>query len=164
MTIATLFLADFFNRSSLYMLAGFIMLGWVLARRSVFRRKRMNKEARESRHAMKKLAKRQEAAVPLSDAPVETQRWQIAMFDMQRELRAELDTRIAIVQSLVTKADERIAELRQLESRHAVAGQGQSTSGQIIRLSQDGYSATEIAHQLDLPVGEVELQLAMNPV
>lgn len=166
-------LAAFFETPQLWMLAGFLMLGWVLARRTIYRRKRLVKENRESKAAMKKLMVKTDPAVPLCDAPVETQRWQIAMFDLQRELKADLDTRIAVVQSLVRMADERIAELSRLESATGISsgpaivtpGQLDTTRRQhISALSQSGYTAAEIAQKVGVAVGDVELTLSMHPV
>ena len=115
MLIPQLFLADF-DRAQLMMLAGFVMLGWILARRTIKRRKRLFQENRQADRSMKQLQSTKQHAVPLSDAPVEAQRWQVAMFDLQRELKAELDTRIAVVQTLVRQADQRIDQLQQLQS------------------------------------------------
>lgn len=106
-----------FDRPQLLMLAGFIMLGWVLARRSIGRRRRLVRESRGADLAYKKLKNPSVHNVPLSDAPVDTQRWQVAMFDLQRELKADLDTRIAVVQTLLRQVDGRIAELKTLQSQ-----------------------------------------------
>ncbi|MEM6691515.1 MAG: hypothetical protein AAF664_18955 [Planctomycetota bacterium] len=96
------------------MFAGFLLLGWVLARRQVKFRKRVNREARIANRELEKIRNHKEPAVPLSDAPVETQRWQAAMFDLQRELKAELDTRIVVVQTLVKQLDERIERMEKM--------------------------------------------------
>ena len=166
-------LAAFIDKPQLWMLAGFLMLGWVLARRTIFRRKQLVKETREAKAAMKKLLVKNEPAVPLCDAPVETQRWQIAMFDLQRELKADLDTRIAVVQSLVKIADQRIAELSRLEASAGISsGPPAVTPGQldaarrqhITALSQSGYTAAEIAQKIGVAVGDVELTLSMHSV
>lgn len=105
-----------FDRPQLLMLAGFVMLGWVLARRTISRRRRLARERRGADLAYKKLKNPTVHNVPLSDAPVDTQRWQVAMFDLQRELKADLDTRIAVVQTLLRQVDGRIAELKSLQS------------------------------------------------
>ncbi len=100
-------------QSQMMMLAGIIMLGWMLARRQIRARRRMHaqsvadKTLRQQRTAADK-----PTGVPLASAPVETQRWQVEMFDLQRELKAELDIKIVVVQSLIRQADERIAALR----------------------------------------------------
>lgn len=60
------------------------------------------------------MAADKKTALPLSDAPIETQRWQIALFDLQRELKGELDSRIAVIQMLMRQVDEKIAKLESL--------------------------------------------------
>ena len=127
MLIPQLFLADF-DQAQMMMLAGFVMLGWILARRTIKRRKTLFRENRQAQHATKRLQSTKEHAVPLSDAPVEAQRWQVAMFDLQRELTAELDTRIAVVQTLLRQADQRIHQLQQLQSAdQSRAGDAEAT-------------------------------------
>jgi hypothetical protein len=41
---------------------------------------------------------------PLRDAPAEIARWQVEMHDLARDLKGELDTKIAILQRLVIDA------------------------------------------------------------
>lgn len=113
---------DFFamtllDRSGLWMLGGFLILGWVLARMTVQRRKARVRQDREHRDMQTKLDSTRKTALPLSDAPPETQRWQVAMFDLQRELKGELDSRIAVTQSLIRQLDQRIAKIENLEER-----------------------------------------------
>ena len=85
--------------AQLWMVAGFLILGWVLARRQMKMGKRVNRESRAANRELQKIRTRKDPVLPLNDAPPETQRWQVAMFDLQRELTAELDTRISIVQT-----------------------------------------------------------------
>ena len=103
------------QQAQLLMVAGFVMLGWVLARRQIRMRKRVNRDARAANKALQQIRDHKEPAVPLSDAPAETQRWQVALFDLQRELKAELDTRIVVVQTLLKQVDQRIERLAKLE-------------------------------------------------
>ncbi|MDG2220707.1 MAG: hypothetical protein P8L85_04970 [Rubripirellula sp.] len=91
------------------------MLGWVLARRQIKSRRQLNQNARVAKKAVKAIRNYKDPAVPLSGAPVETQRWQAAMFDLQRELKADLDTRIVIVQTLLQQVDQRIDRLENLQ-------------------------------------------------
>lgn len=105
------------QNAQLLMVAGFIMLGWVLARRQIKMRKRVNRDTRAAKKALTAIREHREPAVPLSDAPPETQRWQVAMFDLQRELKAELDTRIVVVQTLMRQLDDRIVRLQELEKK-----------------------------------------------
>ncbi len=109
------------EKAQLLMLAGFVMLGWVLARRQIRLRRRVNRDARAANKQLQAIRQRTEPAAPLCDAPAETQRWQVAMFDLQRELKAELDTRIAVVHSLMRQLDARIERLSQLEQRQGDA-------------------------------------------
>ncbi|EMI40591.1 MULTISPECIES: hypothetical protein [Pirellulaceae] len=104
------------NRDGLWMLAGFLLLGWVMARMTVKRRRRKIRQKGEDREMQRRLDAKVSTALPLSDAPIELQRWQVAMFDLQRELKGELDSRIAITQSLMRQLDQRIAVLQELEN------------------------------------------------
>jgi hypothetical protein len=106
-----------FDRGTLWLVAGFLLLGWVLARMTISRKKKAIQQRGESRETQRRLDSEVKTALPLSDAPIETQRWQVAMFDLQRELTGDLDTRIAVVQNLIRQADQRIAVLQELERR-----------------------------------------------
>ena len=97
--------------------------------------------------------------MPLADAPVETLRWQAAMFDLQRDLKAELDTKIAVVQSLLREVDQRLAKLHAA----SVAAAGPLSAEQWAeaqRLQREGFSPCEIAKRIDAPIGDVELALS----
>ena len=109
-------MTPFGDRSTLWLVAGLVMLGWTMARMTIRRKKRGILAGREDREVSRRLAAKTTTASPLGDAPVETQRWQIAMFDLQREVTAEMDTRIATLNRLIVQADERIAELRRRPS------------------------------------------------
>lgn len=116
-------------QAQLLMVAGFVMLAWVLARRQIRSRRRANQECQAANKALQRLRRGHSPAIPLNDAPEETQRWQVAMFDLQRELKAELDTRIAIVHTLLRQVDERIARLASLEAeRRASAAASERVS------------------------------------
>ena len=103
------------QQAQLLLVAGFVMLGWVLARRQIKSRRQHNQNARVANKAVKAIRDYKDPAVPLAGAPVETQRWQAAMFDLQRELKADLDTRIVIVQTLLQQVDQRIDRLENLQ-------------------------------------------------
>lgn len=90
------------------MVGGFVMLAWVLARRKIRAGKKVHRETKRANHEIKLMREHKEPSIPLSGAPPETQRWQAAMFDLQRELKAELDTRIIVVQTLLNQVDEKI--------------------------------------------------------
>ncbi len=164
---ANLFFVAEIDRAQLFLLAGFVMLGWVLARRTIRRRKTIVRAGREADSAVRKIQNPVQLSVPLCDAPPETQRWQVALFDLQRELKADLDTRIAVVQTLVRQADQRIAKLEQLQSgggdvrelSSEVASRGDfdRLRRSVEKLRSEGKTCGQIASDLHRPLGEIEL-------
>lgn len=154
-------LADM-QQTQFMLVGGFIMLGWVLARRQIRMRKRVNEDARAANKAIHAIRDHKDPAIPLCDAPIETQRWQAAMFDLQRELKAELDTRIVVVQTLLRQVDDRIQKLSRLESIKSGSPITAETANrdQIRELYRSGHSAHEIANATGMPIGDVELTLA----
>ncbi|MEX0824877.1 MAG: hypothetical protein WD119_01860 [Pirellulaceae bacterium] len=147
------------QRPQLMMLAGIILLGWVLMRRQMKARKRSWREDRQQHKAMGKLARQETHAVPLAGAPVETLRWQAELFDLQRELKAELETKIAVVQTLLRQVDQRIERLEAHSGGHPLTPE---QSRQVKEMSSAGFSVTDIADRLGLPQGDVEWVLSMQ--
>ena len=98
----------------LMLIAGFILLAWVLVRRQMTAKRRLRNDTNAADKAMKLQTAETSRALPLSDAPIETQRWQVAMFELHRDLKADLDTRIAVVSTLLRQVDERIAHLEKI--------------------------------------------------
>lgn len=144
------------QQAQLMMVAGFIMLGWVLARRHIKLRKRANRDARAGNKTLKQIREHKDPLFPLSDAPAETQRWHVAMFDLQRELKADLDTRIAVVQTLLEQVDQRIERLSALGSSSIAPEHHQMVQELLGR----GHTAKEIASETGLPLGDVELTIS----
>lgn len=143
------------------MVGGFVMLAWVLARRKIRAGKRVNEDTRRANRVIKSMRQHTEPSVPLSGAPVETQRWQAAMFDLQRELKGELDTRIIIVQTLLNQVDEKINKLDSMQAGlHENAVPDSSIRSRIQELMQRGLNAREIAVKMGMPVNAVELTIA----
>lgn len=98
--------------SQLMMLAGLIILGWTLMRRQFKLRKRgFEQQVQQQLEVRQLAAPAPPSGLPLATAPRDVQRWQVEMLEMQRELKAELDTKAAVVQALLRQADERIAAL-----------------------------------------------------
>lgn len=159
------------QRAQLLAVAGFVMLGWVLARRQIRMKKRVSVENRAANKELEKIRTRKDPILPLSDAPAETQKWQVALFDLQRELKAELDTRIVIVQTLVRQADAKIQRLTELQNEAAktVAAASplsplESRRDEVESMVGRGHTAAEIAAATGLPVGDVEWMIAMMRV
>ncbi|QDS91973.1 hypothetical protein FF011L_07090 [Roseimaritima multifibrata] len=111
----------------LMMLAGIVLMGWVFVRRQMKSKKRYRQEDRQHRQALKKVAASKPQSMPLADAPVETLRWQGAMFDLQRELKAELETKIMVVQTLLRQVDERIQYMETLADKVSPNPQGNAS-------------------------------------
>ena len=156
------------QQAQLLMLAGFVVLGWVLVRRQIRMRRRVNGDAQAANKAIAQIRDYKDPAMPLSDAPPETQRWQAAMFDLQRELKAELDTRIVVVQTLMQQIDQRIERLTALQS--ALAGPARRPTASSDRcphrdlvepLWRSGRTASEIASETGLPLGDVERAISL---
>lgn len=177
--------------SQMMLLLGMLLLAWVLIRRNLKMQRRSRAADREIR--LQKAANEQlPRGAPLADAPKEVLRWQASMFDLQRDLKAELDTRISVVQSLLRQVDQRIDELKSLQKQIAhsnasvdrsatdhpmsLGGIGGESSisprlsdqivergGKIWQFHAIGFSACEIAEKLDLPLAEVELFLGSQP-
>jgi len=148
------------QRPQLMMLAGIVMLGWVLVRRQIRTRRKLSREQHHHDRAVRDRARQETHSVPLSGAPVETLRWQGEMFDLHRELKADLETKIAVVQSLLRQVDQRIARLESHGQARAPLPAGPAE--EVRRLSAAGETAEAIAERLALPVGDVEWQLAIS--
>lgn len=93
------------GRAQMMMFGGFVMLGWVLARRTLKNRKKSRVANRNANVELAKMRSSTPSVTPLVDAPPEVQRWQGAMHDLSRDLSAELENRISTVQSLIDQVD-----------------------------------------------------------
>lgn len=143
------------------MVGGFVMLAWVLARRKIRAGKRVNADTRRANKVIQSMREHKEPSIPLSGAPIETQRWQAAMFDLQRELKAELDTRIIIVQTLLKQVDEKIDTLNNLQADPNTAlPPDSSIRAKMQELMQRGLNAREIAMKTGMSLNDVELAIA----
>lgn len=152
----------------LMMLAGIVMLGWVLIRRQIRRRSSVCREERAHRQALRRIERESSLGAPLVDAPPQTARWQAAMHDLHRELKADLDTRIAVVQSLLDRLDARVEQLQHLEAAEPrepviacpLSREQRNRAG---RLLASGFTVEEVAASLQASVGDVELFAGMRP-
>lgn len=150
------------RRGQLMLLGGISLLIWVLFRRHMRTRNDARQSQREFDQQRRQWAKLDNTGFSLNDAPKEVTRWQAGMFDLQRELKAELDTRIAVVQSLVRMADQRIADLQQLQGSLPGSRAGvhddpvRQLADQVRQLADLGHTSDEIAQQTKLSLGDVE--------
>jgi len=129
---------------------------------------------------------------PLADAPVrfslsqhktverEMQNLLVELSEMSRQMTAQIDTRSAKLDALIREADEKIAELRALESQIPRGPAAQSIDSYrlplppspameedprhapVYRLADQGKSSPQIAMELGRPSGEIELILALR--
>lgn len=112
------------------------------------------------------------------DEPVELTRWRVEMYETAREIKAELDSKIAVLQVLLRDAEEhqrRLAQALESDARASTGGndaieprrQAALPSGEskdlIYRLADEGRSCEAIAAQARVSVGDVELLLSLRP-
>ena len=94
-----------------------LVLGWVIFR-SILRRRsreRQRSPADQVRDVKQSFDQRESRGQRgLKDAPADILRWQVEMHDYARELKGELDTKIAILNASIRLADQKILELQSL--------------------------------------------------
>lgn len=142
-------------RGHLMLIAGIGLLFWVLLRRNLNQRTRASAANRELAQQISRGYGTSVQGAPLVDAPREVLHMQASMFDLQRELKAELESRIAVVQSLLRAADRKIERLESVQKMAAVPSI-QDQASEVRRLAQDGQSSEEIARLTRLSLGDVE--------
>lgn len=167
----------------LVLLAAMGMMIWVLWRRSHKHFGRGGK-AYESPHRVSQIEDNRELA--LSDAPPELSRWQVEMYELSRDLKGEIDTKLALLEVLTRNANEACARLEkatQHAERLGITGErdllGTIESWQpdaacsptpaplpqadkIYALAAQGASAASIAATTGLSLGDVEITLSLR--
>lgn len=122
----------------------------------------------------------------LSDAPPEIARWQVEMYELSRELKGEIDTKLALLQVLTRHAQEAAARLE--EATRRAEGRGPSDgrdsldqlenwkpgrpepkesvehpqSQRIYALADCGATAASIAAETGISLGDVEMTLSLR--
>lgn len=151
--------------SQMMLLVGMILLAWILVRRNIKMRRNSRAASRELKAQQAEVHKPVGGA-PLADAPKEVLRWQASMFDLQRELKGELDTRILVVESLLRRVDQRIETLTALETQEPTRPTKSAIRdprvAKVRRLSSIGFSAAEISKRLAIPEPEIDFMLGMR--
>lgn len=59
---------------------------------------------------------------PLADAPRDVLRWQVEMHETARDLKAEIDSKLSVLQTLVSLADEQTTRLEAAIARAEALG------------------------------------------
>lgn len=189
--------------SNAMLLLGLGLAAFVLLRR-MYRRTRRQSTGSPPAGPVRSSANRR-GGQPLMDAPPEAARWQVEMHEVARELKAELDSKSAVLQTLVAMLREETDRLERVIERARAAGLGTAvdslaeieqmaqdlsadahrfleradpklqrlaesaeplpaeTRRRIAALAAEGRSVEEIAEELELPRGEVELTLSLKP-
>ncbi|MEL7335135.1 MAG: hypothetical protein AAFN70_02910 [Planctomycetota bacterium] len=164
--------------SNWFFIAGVVLLGWVLIRRQLIKSKTVSTENHqghgldnETPHGVSGLnselldaaderdadgGSRQRSGLPLSAAPPQVQRAQAELLEMQRVMHAEMDTKIAIMQSLLLQCEQRLAE------KHSPDSDGAAAAVQYL-LSQ-GQTIDAIAERLDMDAATICMLCATGPI
>lgn len=106
------------------LLAGISLACWAMLRVVLKRKKKAIEFARDGKAkppvAASRLGGKGNAisptsrTLPFGDAPPELQRWQVAMFDLARELKADVDTRVMTLAQLSKRVEGQIQHLENL--------------------------------------------------
>ncbi len=106
--------------SSITMTFGLGLLCWVLLRRSTLRRRtrrEISLPVQIPSHAQRGTANQLFRGVESVGAPKDVLKWQVELFDLSRQLHAELDTKMLVVQTLTRQCDQatkRLSEMIQI--------------------------------------------------
>jgi hypothetical protein len=157
-------------------LAGIALLALVLLRR-IYRHYGRRRPAAKGRDAYLATSPRPASdRRSLSSAPPELLRWHVEMHETARDLSAQLDSKMRVLQLLIGQARQEADRLERLldhgEHSDSVdpARPGPTSTlpvpaeqqTEICDLADAGRSAADIAHQLSLPVGDVEWVLSLR--
>jgi hypothetical protein len=171
----------------LFMLIGMGLMIYILWRRS---NRHFGKGGTAYRPQRRVSALEKGRDLALCDAPPEVTRWQVEMHETARDLKAEVDTKLALLQILIQQSN---SAAERLEQAIAIAEQkgirtaldplaaidawreddadappsppaelAPPQSNAIYVLADQGYSAASIAHETGLPLGDVELVISLR--
>lgn len=170
----------------LLMLAGMGLMIYILWRRS---NRHFGKGGTAYQPQRRVSPLEQSRDLALSDAPPEVTRWQIEMHETARDLKGEIDTKLALLQILIRDANAAAQRLEQAAERAQKLGVRDSLAAieawgtpeacnetppspttpsvppqanTIYALADRGYSWASIAHETGLPLGEVELAMSLR--
>ncbi len=178
---------------------GIAMMLMILLRRSFRYHQKLKRQARKAAKPPARPTRRQEQltnmfdrASPLLDAPSTILRWQVEMQELGRELKAEIDTKMRLLEVLVRRSNEaaerleaaathaerlgcveraQTAEVDSVESLAEQAAKNRSATpappvpacaDQVYAMADSGTNTADIADCIGLPVGDVEFVLSLR--
>jgi uncharacterized membrane-anchored protein YhcB (DUF1043 family) len=178
---------------------GIVMMLAILLRRSFRYQQKLKRQSRKAGKPSAKTTRRQEQltnmfdrASPLLDAPSTILRWQVEMQELGRELKAEIDTKMRLLEVLVRRSNEAAERLEAAASHAERLGCVERTpaadddsieslaeqaaidrtatpsptvpacSDQVYAMADSGNNAADIADYIGLPVGEIEFVLSLR--
>jgi signal transduction histidine kinase len=109
---------------------------------------------------------------PAAEFGAQIDRFEVRLLDYSRELESRIDTRMALLQEMLTTTDREIARLQKLLDEAAGgAPLSASTSTRssttdlpaaVQTLASYGFTAEQIAHATGQPIGEITLLLKLR--
>lgn len=163
-------------------LAGMALLLLILLRRS-YRYYGTRPSRKATQRSLVETPRQADKKRSLSSAPPDVLRWHVEMHETARELKAELDSKMRVLQLLIAQARqeserlERILGQSETDAAHRSRPFSEATQrpsantalprcaehrSEILALARQGHSAAEIAQRLGAPVGDVELILSLR--
>ena len=178
---------------------GIVMMLAILLRRTFRYQQKLKRQSRKAAKTPAQPSRRQtqlnnmfDRASPLLDAPSTILRWQVEMQDLGRELKAEIDTKMRLLEVLVRRSHEAAERLEAAATRaerlgcvernqaddgdsiKSLAEQAARSKGapashpvpdysdRVYKMADSGNNAADIAHDIGLPVGDVEFVLSLR--
>jgi len=92
----------------------------------------------------------------------------VRLEELSREICGQIDTRFAKLEHAIREADAKLAALRAAADAPTTANSAESAApvdarhAEVCRRTQDGQIALQIAREMDMPIGEVELILSLQ--
>ena len=171
---------DFFDESALptvLMLIGMGLIITILLRRS---HRYLRRQKRGSTTIIQTERPGPQSRHSNLDAPADVLRWEVQMHETARELSATLDSKMRALQELIAEADRAAGRLEAAAAGVVESGESEPTDAnepptdvadrrqtrehqeEIYTLADYGLDAGGIASRVGLPVGEVQLVLALR--
>ena len=99
------------NTSTIMMLAAMLIVLTLMMRRVYRYRQRQRREETRGRKQNSALHAQRPPVKSLAGAPDDIVRWQVQLHEMARDIQAEIDTKLRLLQTLTVQARQAAAEL-----------------------------------------------------